>query len=116
MPFKYTPVKETVKDFFEIKIKYEHGDADATTYYEKLLYTENSLIVFLENFTKFANIIEKSLSSGKKIDMKIKDQAEKDGVPFEYDICFEGNIARMSIVNIRYVDAHGTEFIVEKSK
>lgn len=110
MSIKYEKVP--VQEGFLVKIEYEHGDADATTYETVQIKDEESLIAFVKTLKACADELEEFLSNGDDPTEEFQKRAEKAKIPLVSDIVYEGNIAYMNINSVVFVNANGESFNV----
>lgn len=120
MKLKFDPVNDAVYDTYVVTIRYEHGDADPTTFKTVLLpsVSQRHVIGYIKHLQSIAASIEDS-HQDHSIEEDFEDTAifEKSDIPLELDCTVTGIFdfdyyASMSIESISYFDSGGKHFNV----
>lgn len=119
MKLKYTPKAPSTPSIFVVKFKYEHGDADTTTYFEKIVnLKEKEFIEYLEKVNMCAQDIDDARAYGTELPDGFQEGQNCHGVniPIEYDCHYQDDSANISVSRITYIDVDGVEFDVTQEQ
>jgi hypothetical protein len=106
-------------DCYKIYFSFEHGDADADTYSEKILaVNEDTLVGYVKKVEEISDQIDRSCSSGKDLPKTFEEDCVFEGIviPVERDVIYNtvpNYFANMLIDEIRFYDHDGVEYIVD---
>lgn len=120
MTITYTKTNpDQLFDCYKIYFSFEHGDADADTFSEKILaINEDTLIGYVKKVEEISGQIDRSRSSGKDLPSTFEDDCVYEGIdiPVENDVIYNNvsnYFANMLIDEIRFYDTLGVEYIVD---
>lgn len=112
MSLKYTS-QEKPKLGYAVKIEYEHGDADATTYGNIHIESEEKFNHFLKVFREMTDDLDKYLSTRSDIPNEFYERAKLEKIPLERDIVLDEGVAFMTITQVVFTNEKGKSFNVD---